>query len=181
MLAAFVPTCAFVPSANMPRAGNVVWVGMRDAVCARQRPAIASLSNVAVLPGGVAAGEGAQDEKDTLKIKSGSTTLTKTRVTTVDEFRKVVSSGQALTSLEVVGDTERDLSQSMHPVLEVLAQRRTSGSKPMQRQDGYKIALAIEGGGMRGCVAAGMVAALHDAGLGDCFVEVVCVCVCVCV
>jgi hypothetical protein len=33
--------------------------------------------------------------------------------------------------------------------------------------DGYKIALAIEGGGMRGCVTAGMVAAVHHLGLSD--------------
>ncbi|KAL3793320.1 hypothetical protein HJC23_003830 [Cyclotella cryptica] len=33
--------------------------------------------------------------------------------------------------------------------------------------DGYRVALAIEGGGMRGCVTAGMVAAIHHLGLED--------------
>ncbi|KAL3809075.1 hypothetical protein ACHAXA_007860, partial [Cyclostephanos tholiformis] len=35
--------------------------------------------------------------------------------------------------------------------------------------DGYRIALAIEGGGMRGCVTAGMVAAIHHLDLSDAF------------
>jgi predicted acylesterase/phospholipase RssA len=38
---------------------------------------------------------------------------------------------------------------------------------PGQRSDGQKIALAIEGGGMRGCVAAGMVTAVWYLGLDD--------------
>jgi len=87
----------------------------------------------------------------------------------VEEFRRVIKEGSALNTLEVVGDTARTGS---HPVLEVLAQRRAEGSKPMQRTDKYKVALAIEGGGMRGCVSAGMASALIDAGLGDCFDEV---------
>jgi hypothetical protein len=33
--------------------------------------------------------------------------------------------------------------------------------------DGHRVALAIEGGGMRGCVTAGMVAAVHHLGLSD--------------
>ena len=57
-------------------------------------------------------------------------------------------------------------------MLQVLAQRRFEGSKPKQRKDQFKVALAIEGGGMRGCVAAGMASALIDAGLGDCFDEI---------
>jgi hypothetical protein len=35
--------------------------------------------------------------------------------------------------------------------------------------DGYRVALSIEGGGMRGCVTAGMVAAIHHLGLSDTF------------
>jgi predicted acylesterase/phospholipase RssA len=46
-----------------------------------------------------------------------------------------------------------------HPVLEVL--RRRSG--------GERIALAIEGVGMRGAVSAGMAIAIHDLGLTDAF------------
>jgi predicted patatin/cPLA2 family phospholipase len=50
-------------------------------------------------------------------------------------------------------------------VLRALLRRRASGS----RADGYRIALAVSGGGMRGAYAGGMVHALTDAGLADCF------------
>jgi predicted patatin/cPLA2 family phospholipase len=40
---------------------------------------------------------------------------------------------------------------------------------PGQRDDDALVALVIEGGGMRGAVAAGMVAALEELGLGDAF------------
>lgn len=105
--------------------------------------------------------------------KLGKGKVEKTRVITVDQFRSVVADGRALGTLEVVGDTSIDLETgAVHPVLEILAQRRAESSKPLQRTDNYKVALAIEGGGMRGCVAAGMASALIDAGLGDCFDEV---------
>jgi predicted patatin/cPLA2 family phospholipase len=42
-----------------------------------------------------------------------------------------------------------------------------SGSRPGERSDGKKIALAIEGGGMRGCVSAGMATAVWYLGLKD--------------
>ena len=38
----------------------------------------------------------------------------------------------------------------------------SQGSRAGERRDGMKIALAIEGGGMRGCVAAGMAAVLFS-------------------
>ena len=46
-----------------------------------------------------------------------------------------------------------------HPVLEALR----------RRPDGARVALAIEGGGMRGAVSAGMVIAIHELGLTDAF------------
>ena len=46
--------------------------------------------------------------------------------------------------------------QLQHPVLRAIWERKKSGSKPGARSDGYKIALAIEGGGLRGSVTAGM-------------------------
>lgn len=52
-----------------------------------------------------------------------------------------------------------------HSVLQAIAQRQNDGSVPGQRQDDFKIALAIEGGAMRGVVSAGMVAALEYLGL----------------
>ena len=52
-----------------------------------------------------------------------------------------------------------------HPVLEAIVRRWELGSVPGQREDGLKIALAIEGGGMRGVVSAGMVTGLEYLGL----------------
>ena len=45
----------------------------------------------------------------------------------------------------------------------------SQGSRAGERRDGMKIALAIEGGGMRGCVAAGMAAAVSELGLIESF------------
>ncbi|MEV4757570.1 patatin-like phospholipase family protein [Micromonospora sp. NPDC049559] len=52
-----------------------------------------------------------------------------------------------------------------HPVLEVLRSRRERPDPPGQRRDGYKVGLAVEGGGIRGVVSAAMLAALEDCGL----------------
>jgi hypothetical protein len=46
-------------------------------------------------------------------------------------------------------------SDSIHPIVQMLHARKAAGS---QNKDSKKIALAIEGGGMRGCVSAGMAA-----------------------
>lgn len=61
------------------------------------------------------------------------------------------------------------LEQLQHPVIAALQERRRAGSKPGKRDDGYKIALAIEGGGLRGCVSAGMASSLAHLGLEDSF------------
>lgn len=61
-------------------------------------------------------------------------------------------------------DTQLD-----HPVLRVISQRLREGSKPGQRTDNYKIALAIEGGGLRGSVTAGMASAIMHLGMADAF------------
>jgi predicted patatin/cPLA2 family phospholipase len=50
-------------------------------------------------------------------------------------------------------------------VLRLLRERVRSGSQPGQRADGHRVALSIEGGGMRGTVSAGMAYALHELGL----------------
>jgi predicted patatin/cPLA2 family phospholipase len=52
-----------------------------------------------------------------------------------------------------------------HPVVELLRRRAVSG----ERDDGARLALAIEGGGMRGAVSAGMVIAVHELGLTGAF------------
>jgi predicted patatin/cPLA2 family phospholipase len=58
------------------------------------------------------------------------------------------------------------------PVVDLIRRRRRDGSKPGERDDGRRIALAIEGGGMRGVVSAGMTAALEQLGFRDAFDEV---------
>lgn len=52
-----------------------------------------------------------------------------------------------------------------HPVLELMRARHESGSLPGSRDDGAVLAVAIEGGGMRGMVSAGMAAAVEELGL----------------
>lgn len=57
-------------------------------------------------------------------------------------------------------------------LIEALAARRAAGSRPGQRADGLRIALAIEGGGNRAAYSAGMALALDEAGLTDAFDDV---------
>lgn len=54
-----------------------------------------------------------------------------------------------------------------HPVLELMRERRKAGTTPGRHADGATLAIAIEGGGMRGIVSAGMAAALETLGLRD--------------
>jgi predicted patatin/cPLA2 family phospholipase len=62
-----------------------------------------------------------------------------------------------------------DSPRDRHEVLRTVAERTRRGSRPGSRHDGLRIALVIEGGGMRGTFSAGMALALHDAGLVDAF------------
>lgn len=62
--------------------------------------------------------------------------------------------------------------QREHPVVALIRQRRERGSMPGQREDGRRVALVIEGGGMRGVVSAGMTAALEQLGFTNAFDEV---------
>jgi len=73
---------------------------------------------------------------------------------------------------------EEDESNSMkfdlpldHEVLNLITRRAQSGSIPNNRDadDNAHLALSIEGGGMRGAVSAGMVAAIASLGLCDAF------------
>jgi predicted patatin/cPLA2 family phospholipase len=56
-----------------------------------------------------------------------------------------------------------------HPVLNVLAQRRATSSTPATRTDGHRVALVIEGGGSRAAFSTGMIGAVDQLGLVDCF------------
>lgn len=59
-----------------------------------------------------------------------------------------------------------------HPVVEIIRRRRSERSRPGNRSDGRRVALVIEGGGMRGIVSAAMTSALEQLGYGDAFDEV---------
>jgi predicted patatin/cPLA2 family phospholipase len=59
-----------------------------------------------------------------------------------------------------------------HPVVKLVRRRREQGSLPGRRTDGRRVALVIEGGGMRGVVSAGMTAAIEQLDLRDAFDEV---------
>jgi predicted patatin/cPLA2 family phospholipase len=56
-----------------------------------------------------------------------------------------------------------------HEVLQALAARTRAASQPGARDDGLRIALAVEGGGMRGTISGGMALALHQLGLVPAF------------
>jgi predicted patatin/cPLA2 family phospholipase len=64
---------------------------------------------------------------------------------------------------------EHDPACAAHEVLRALAARASAGSQPLARNDGQRIALVIEGGGMRGIISAGMALALHELGLVPAF------------
>ncbi|MGW1887410.1 patatin-like phospholipase family protein [Streptomyces sp. NPDC001970] len=51
----------------------------------------------------------------------------------------------------------------------MLTERAQANSQPGARADGHRVALAIEGGGMRGIIAGGMALALHELGLTNGF------------
>ena len=88
-------------------------------------------------------------------------------VNSEDELDALLASGLGLEQLRVEGAVAGGKTDKDHQVLKILQDRRASGSKPQERADGHKVALVIEGGGMRGCVSAGMLASLMDLGFGD--------------
>lgn len=88
---------------------------------------------------------------------------------TDQRFRKSDGSiqyNQLIKHISVKGDTQIiGTKEYTHPVVEAIHQRkRLNGT-----DDNFKIALSVEGGGMRGCISAGMVCALQHLGLNDVF------------
>jgi predicted patatin/cPLA2 family phospholipase len=59
--------------------------------------------------------------------------------------------------------------EAADPVLRILLDRARAGSRPLARSDPHQVCLAIEGGGMRGAVSAGMCVVLEAAGLISAF------------
>lgn len=99
------------------------------------------------------------------------------QVSDVHELRKAVLDDQySLSQVELAKQIDASVKESIdatfhqnHAVLQLMKQRFETGSKPGHRQDKATLALAIEGGGMRGCVSAGMAAAIASLGLTDTF------------
>ncbi len=58
-------------------------------------------------------------------------------------------------------------------VRSLILERQARGSTPNDRDDGHHLVLAVEGGGMRGAVSSGMLLALEQLGMRDCFDAVV--------
>lgn len=92
------------------------------------------------------------------------------RIRSTSELLKVIDERVvSVADLDIRGCLGRNNNSgdAVHPVVRAMQERVRSHSKPGGRRDGYKIALCIEGGGMSGCVAAGMVSALYDLGIHD--------------
>lgn len=82
-------------------------------------------------------------------------------------YDRLINSVNVLGDTQIIGD--KNHPERIHPVLKLIHERRRSNSTCTEgpRPDGCKVALAVEGGGMRGCLSAGMVAAIHYLGLEE--------------
>ena len=108
------------------------------------------------------------------------------RINSVDELNQVFDEAESenpagsnndklLKSIHVIGDTQNigspDSPEIIHPAVKILHERRRRNSQissvSPRPDDGFKVALSIEGGGMRGCISAGMVGAINYLGLDD--------------
>eukprot|EP01032_Pedospumella_encystans_P010127 gene10127-11864_t len=88
----------------------------------------------------------------------------------VSELRDIFSKGHRVQDLDVRGNVASLLQEpSVHPAVKALYERKEDVKQHGERkvEDAAKIAIAIEGGGMRGCVAAGMITAFDYLGLKD--------------
>jgi hypothetical protein len=108
------------------------------------------------------------------KLATGKNKLSPT-VSNVHELRKAVLDDEIpFSQIEITSQLKGAVADQVdtsflqnHAVLQIIKERFDSGSKPGGRADNATVALAIEGGGMRGCVAAGMAAAIASLGLCD--------------
>ena len=78
-----------------------------------------------------------------------------------------------LKALDVRGDTQvigdPSKPEYTHPAAQVLHERKRAMVEGRPRSDNAKVALSVEGGGMRGCITGGMVCAIHHLNLTNCF------------
>lgn len=117
----------------------------------------------------------AQSPKETFEIKTVEE-LDSYFEDTEGRFRKengAIDYDSLLKALSVKGDTQiigsKDHPEYVHPVAKLLYERKRNNSQCVEgeRPDGCKVALIVEGGGMRGCISAGMICALHHLGLRE--------------
>lgn len=111
--------------------------------------------------------------------KAGQTSEKKDgyKIKTVQELRQaVLDEGKELRELELAEDAQLLVNATAHELLnhevvQLIAKRFRTGSTPGNRgpDDTARLALAIEGGGMRGAVSAGMASAIASLGLCDSF------------
>eukprot|EP00980_Cylindrotheca_fusiformis_P028357 scaffold22593_cov145-Cylindrotheca_fusiformis.AAC.6 len=89
----------------------------------------------------------------------------------VDTFREAVLDQQNELRKVQIENYVKEHSDAIlnHEVLKLLQHRYETYSTPGNRKDNATLALAMEGGGMRGCVSAGMAAAIASLGLTDSF------------
>ena len=83
--------------------------------------------------------------------------------------RKTSLWSNALEFIRGSGEDDVDVDTEGHPVLEAILARKRSGSVPGDRSDGMRIGLAVEGGGMKGVISAGMCGEMLRCGFADCF------------
>jgi predicted patatin/cPLA2 family phospholipase len=69
----------------------------------------------------------------------------------------------------MTGISPMTVEAGSHPVALVLRERADGRSRPGKRDDPHRVALVLEGGGMRGVVSAGMTAALERLGMAPAF------------
>jgi predicted patatin/cPLA2 family phospholipase len=84
-------------------------------------------------------------------------------ISNIKELKSAIKLGYRVRDVDVRGNTSLSSSSYNHPVIRALYQRKTHPNTT----DNHKIALVIEGGGMRGVVAAGMATAVWYLGLAD--------------
>ncbi len=70
-------------------------------------------------------------------------------------------------------DQPNEVAPAVPSSAQVIVDRLAAGSLPGQRDDQYRLALAVEGGGMRGVISAGMLLALEQLGMTACIDMVV--------